>query len=124
MIADPRFSDIFGPEALAEAPVAAVVEGEVIEGTVDRLLITAERILVIDFKTSRRVPADLAAAPLHHIRQMAAYAAALGAIFPGRLVEAALLYTAGPALIEIPDNVLKAHKPGFRGKEQMQGIGR
>lgn len=124
VIADPRFAAIFGAEALAEAPVAAVVEGEVIAGTVDRLLVTPDRILVVDFKTGRRAPADLAAAPEHHLRQMGAYAAALRAIFPGRPVEAALLYTAGPTLIELPATVLEAHKPGFRGQEQKQGQGR
>ncbi|RYD92252.1 MAG: DUF2800 domain-containing protein, partial [Sphingomonadales bacterium] len=124
VIADPRFAAIFGPDALAEAPIAAVVEGDVIAGTVDRLLVTPERILVIDFKTGRRAPADLASTPAHHIRQMAAYAAALAVIFPGRAIEAALLYTAGPTLIELPEAVLRAHKPGFRGEEQMQGIGR
>ena len=124
VIADPRFTAIFGPEALAEAPVAAVVDGDVIAGTVDRLLVTPDRILVVDFKTGRRAPADLASAPLHHIRQMAAYAAALGVVFPGRAVEAALLYTAGPTLIAVPPALLEAHKPGFRGAEQKQGTGR
>jgi len=121
VIADPRFAAIFGPDALAEAPIAAVVDGDVIAGTVDRLLVTPEHILVVDFKTSRRAPADLAGAPLHHVRQMAAYAAALRVIFPGRTVEAALLYTAGPTLIEVPAAVLEDHKPGFRGEEQKQG---
>ena len=121
VIADPRFTAIFGPDALAEAPIAAVVDGDVIAGTVDRLLVTGDRILVVDFKTSRRAPADLTGAPLHHVRQMAAYAAALRVIFPGRTVEAALLYTAGPSLIEVPAVVLEGHKPGFRGEEQKQG---
>jgi len=120
VIADPRFAEIFGPDALAEAPIAAVVEGEVIAGTVDRLLVTPERILVVDFKTGRRAPAELAAAPLHHVRQMAAYAAALAVIFPARAIGAALLYTAGPTLIELPAALLEAHKPGFRGQEQKQ----
>ncbi|MBD3760543.1 double-strand break repair helicase AddA [Sphingomonadaceae bacterium G21617-S1] len=124
VISDPRFAAIFGADALAEAPVAAIVGGEVIAGTVDRLLVTPDRILVVDFKTGRRVPADLAAAPIHHIRQMAAYAAALGVVFPGRTIEAALLYTAGPQLIALPPDLLDAHKPGFSGEEQKQGQGR
>ena len=124
VISDPRFAAIFGPGALAEAPVAAVVEGQVVAGTVDRLLVTADRILVVDFKTGRRVPAGLDEAPEHHLRQMAAYAAALGAIFPGRPIEAALLYTAGPTLIALSAEVLDHHKPGFRGAEQNHGPGR
>lgn len=124
VIADPRFAAIFAADALAEAPVAALVEGDVIAGTVDRLLVTADRILVVDFKTGRRAPADLDTTPRHHVRQMAAYAAALSVIFPGRVIEAALLYTAGPTLIALPAALLEAHKPGFRGQEQKQGEGR
>ncbi len=124
VIADPRFAAIFGTDALAEAPVAAVVDGDVIAGTVDRLLVTPDRILVVDFKTGRRAPADLDTTPRHHVRQMAAYAAALRVIFPGRTIEAALLYTAGPTLITLPAALLDAHKPGFRGQEQKQGEGR
>ena len=41
---------------------------------------------------------------------MAAYAGALERTFPGRTVEAALLYTAAPRLIVLPDSVLAPHK--------------
>jgi len=123
IIADPAYADLFGPEALAEAPIAAVVVGEVVAGTVDRLLVTDERVLVVDFKTGRRVPADAASAPEHHLRQMAAYVAALEVVFPGRRVEAALLYTAGPLLLALPDAVVAAHKPGLTGVEQILPVG-
>ena len=56
-------------------------------------------IRVIDFKTGRSVPADAAQVPDAHRRQMEAYVEALRVIFPGRTVEAALLYTSGPSLI-------------------------
>ncbi|HEU0044863.1 double-strand break repair helicase AddA [Sphingomonas sp.] len=119
IIADPRFADLFGPESLAEAPITAVVEeGLVVSGTVDRLLVTAARVRVVDFKTSRRAPATLADVPSYHLRQMSAYAHALRVIFPGRLVEAGLLYTATPVLFELPDELLARHKPGFAQAEQ------
>ncbi|HEV2866212.1 MAG TPA: double-strand break repair helicase AddA, partial [Allosphingosinicella sp.] len=52
VIDDPRFAELFGPAALAEAPIAAVIhDGIVVSGTLDRLLVGAERILVADFKT-------------------------------------------------------------------------
>lgn len=118
VIEDARFAAIFSPSALAEAPIAAVVEGEVIAGTVDRLLVTDDRVTIIDFKTGRRAPSSLDRVPEHHLDQMSAYAAALAAIFPGRAIEAALLYTAGPALIPLPADILAAHKPRYRAKEQ------
>ncbi len=116
---DPAFADLFGPDALAEAPIAATIDGGLtVSGTVDRLLILPDRVRVVDFKTGRRAPATVDAIPAYHLRQMAAYAAALAAIFPGRVVEASLLYTAAPVLLTIPPALLARHKPGFEGGEQ------
>ncbi|MES2753237.1 MAG: double-strand break repair helicase AddA [Pseudomonadota bacterium] len=112
VIDDPRFAEVFGSDALAEAPIAAVIAGgAVVAGTVDRLLVTPERVQVIDFKTGRSAPARLGEIPSYHIRQMAAYVAALRAIFPDRTVSAALLYTAAPVLFELPDELISAHLP-------------
>ena len=107
---EPGWADIFGPAALAEVPLAATVEGQVVAGTADRLLVEKERVLVVDFKTARRPPAGLAEVPLSTLRQMAAYAAALAVIYPGRRIEAALLYTQTPLLVPIPPEVLAEHK--------------
>jgi ATP-dependent helicase/nuclease subunit A len=109
----PDFKDLFGPDALAEAPIAAVVGEAVIAGTVDRLCIGPDRVQFVDFKTGRIAPATLADVPTSHLRQMAAYAAALGVIFPSRRIEAGLLYTSVPRLIVLPPELLAAHKPGF-----------
>ncbi len=118
VIDDPRFADLFGPQSLAEAPVAATVGGTVVAGTVDRLVVTADRVRVIDFKTGRRAPAALDDVPVYHLRQMAAYAAALSVIFPNRAIDAALLYTAGPTLFELNADLLDRHKPAFAATEQ------
>jgi len=112
IIADRRFTDLFGADALAEAPIVAVIEGGVVvSGIADRLLVEKDRVLIADFKTGRRAPADLAGIPAAHLRQMAAYRAALRVIFPDRSVEAALLYTAAPVLHSLPDSLLDAHMP-------------
>jgi ATP-dependent helicase/nuclease subunit A len=93
LIADSRFSELFGPGSLAEAPIAATLpDGRVIAGTVDRLLIGRDRVIVVDYKTGR-APASEADIPASHRMQMDAYAQALGVIFPDRAIEAALLYT-------------------------------
>ncbi|MEQ1639235.1 MAG: double-strand break repair helicase AddA [Novosphingobium sp.] len=105
------WADLFVPGALAEVPVAAVVGGQVIAGTIDRLLIEGDRIRLVDFKTARRPPAGLDEVPISILRQMAAYSAALEATYPGRRVEAALLYTQVPMLLELPEGLLEVHKP-------------
>lgn len=110
VLGDATWADLFGPEALAEVPIAATVGGVVVAGTIDRLLVTPTRIRLIDFKTARRPPTGLDRVPVAILRQMAAYTAALEAAYPGRRVEAALLYTEVPMVIELPDAVLDLHK--------------
>src|SRR5439155_11687072 len=101
IISDPRFAELFGPDSLGEAPLAAALpDGRVIAGTVDRLHIASNRISVIDFKTGR-VPDRDENIPASHRAQMSAYVDALKVIFPGKQVAAALLYTAGPKLIDL-----------------------
>jgi ATP-dependent helicase/nuclease subunit A len=113
IIADPRHSEIFTPEALAEAPIAAVTpDGSVVTGTVDRLFVAARAVRLVDFKTGRAAPASPADIPVSHLRQMAAYHAALEVIFPDHTIEAALLYTAGPVLHSLPRELLLPYMPG------------
>jgi len=101
ILSDAKFSPLFGPSSLGEAPLAATLpDGRVIAGTVDRLLVEEGQVSVIDFKTGR-VPATDSDIPAMHRAQMEAYAEALRVIFPGRNVRAALLYTAAPKLIEL-----------------------
>ena len=113
IVGAPRFAALFGPDALAEAPIAATVGSTVIVGKVDRLLIEADRVQLIDFKTGLKVPATAAEAAPYHLRQMAAYTAALAKIFPATRIDAALLYTATATLIELPPALLSAHAPAL-----------
>ncbi len=110
---DPAHAELFGAGSLAEVPLSAVVDGMVVAGIVDRLLVTADAVTVIDYKTGRHVPGGGTEVAPAYLRQMAAYRGALAVIFPGRRIEAALLYTAGPRLIRLDDAVLDAHKPGL-----------
>ncbi|MCM8731461.1 double-strand break repair helicase AddA [Hephaestia sp. GCM10023244] len=121
---DPRFAALFGPDALAEAPVTAVIgDGLVVAGTIDRLLVTDDAVELIDFKTGRRVPATVDDVPIYHLRQMAAYAEALRVIFPDRRIGATLLYTAGPVSFALPDALLAAHKPRLPPAQQSLAAG-
>ena len=106
----PGYERIFGPDALAEVPIAAEVGGVVIAGSIDRLLVEPEQVTVIDFKTTRRPPDSLNAVPPSTLSQMAAYVAALETVYPERRIRAAVLYTHAPQLIEIPDEMIALHK--------------
>ncbi|MEO1488822.1 MAG: double-strand break repair helicase AddA [Pseudomonadota bacterium] len=110
VLSDDRFAHIFDPRALAEVPLTARVGELVVTGTVDRLLVEADRVTVVDYKTTRRPPASSDAIPASVMRQMAAYVAALEVIYPGRETRAAVLYTHGPSLFEIDPALLSVHK--------------
>ena len=118
VLAEPAWADLFAPGALAEVPIAATVGGQVVVGTIDRLTIRPDRIRLVDFKTARRPPENLDAVPVSILRQMAAYAAALEATYPGRPVEAALLYTQIPRLIVLPDELLSVHKQALLAAQE------
>lgn len=113
VISTPEWQEIFAPEALAEVPIMATVGKQVVAGTIDRLLVERDRITVIDFKTARNPPENVEDVPIGILRQMSAYVAALEVIYPGREVDAAVLYTHIPRLIRLPVAMIDAHKPGL-----------
>ena len=108
---NPDWAELFSLAARAEVPLAALVGTTVITGRVDRLLVEENRVRLIDFKTGRNVPANETAVSTPILRQMAHYVAALESIFAPRKVEAALLYTSGPSMIELSAEALAPHKP-------------
>ena len=110
VLRDRRFAEVFGPGSRAEVAIAgsavALPPGLKISGRIDRLVVLPDRVLVADFKTNRPSPATIEAADPAYLRQMAIYAAVLADVFPGRAIEAALVWTDGPKLMPIPENLL------------------
>ncbi|HWA62579.1 MAG TPA: PD-(D/E)XK nuclease family protein, partial [Caulobacteraceae bacterium] len=110
VLEDPQFADVFGPGSRAEVALAGAARrlpsGLAISGRVDRLLVTPDRVLVIDFKTNRPAPQRIEDADGAYIAQMAVYRAVLAEVFPGRRVEAALVWTDGPRLMPVPENLM------------------
>ena len=113
VLEDANFAHIFGPGSLAEVPFSALVEGRVIAGTIDRLLVDEEAVHIVDFKSGRYLPETAEQVPQGYLKQMAAYVAAMQVIFPDRTVVASLLFSAGPKQILLPDELLHRHKPGL-----------
>jgi ATP-dependent helicase/nuclease subunit A len=115
---DPRFAEVFGPGSRAEAAVAGTAPdlpaGMKVSGRLDRMVVTPERVLVVDFKTNRPSPDRIEDADEAYIRQMAVYVAVLRAVYPGRRVEAALVWTDGPKLMGVPEELVEATLAGLR----------
>jgi len=107
---DPRFASLFGPGSRAEVPIVGriVAGGRTISvsGQVDRLVVAAEGVLIADYKTNRDAPRRIADVPVPYVTQLALYQAVLAAIYPGRPLRAALVWTDVPDLMAIPADAL------------------
>ena len=118
VLEDARFAPVFGKGSRAEVALAGAAPdlplGLAVSGRVDRLVIEAQRVLVVDFKTNRPSPGRIEDADQAYLVQMAVYAAVLRAVFPGRRIEAALVWTDGPKLMPIPENLLAATLAGLQ----------
>jgi ATP-dependent helicase/nuclease subunit A len=114
----PDFAAVFGPGSRAEAPVVGggrgLPEDLVVNGAIDRLLVTPDEVLAVDFKTNRPPPLAAADTPPAYLAQMAAYRAVLQRVFPGRPVRCALIWTDGPRLMELPQEALDAALRGLK----------
>jgi ATP-dependent helicase/nuclease subunit A len=110
VLEQPGWEEVFGPDSLAEVPIAALVGGRMVTGAIDRLVIRSDMIRIVDFKTARRPPERIEQIPAAYLHQLAAYVQALGVIHPGTRIEAALLYTETPVLFALPDDLLASYK--------------
>ena len=112
LIAHPDFAPLFGPGSRAEAPIVGELEsGLALSGQIDRLLVTAHEVLLVDFKTNRPAPRTPAETPEPYLRQMAAYRQALGKIYPDKSIRSALVWTEGPRLMELSETLLGGYMP-------------
>ena len=106
VLEDPRFSALFAAGSRAELPIAGrlLVGGRMIavSGQVDRLAVTADAVLIGDFKTNRPAPRAVEDVPSAYVCQLALYRNVLQQLYPDRAVRAALIWTEIPDLMEIP----------------------
>ena len=85
-------------EAKSEVPVIGLVGNKIISGRIDRLLVGATEVKIIDFKTSRKVPQIM---PERYIKQMDNYAAIIGLQYPQHKIGKYILWTSAAKLVEL-----------------------
>ncbi|MBM07454.1 MAG: double-strand break repair helicase AddA, partial [Oceanibulbus sp.] len=106
VLSTPALAPLFTETTLAEVPVTGSLGHQRLHGTIDRLVIAEDHILAVDFKTNRVVPETADACPDGLLRQMGAYAHMLRQIYPDRRIETAILWTARPALMVLPNDIV------------------
>jgi ATP-dependent helicase/nuclease subunit A len=127
VISDPRFVAAFALSARAEVAIVADLPelgvGARASGRIDRLAVSADEVLAIDFKTNRPPPERVEDVPALYRTQMALYRAALAKVFPGRRIACALIWTEGPRLMALPDALLDAETAHIRARLDPGGHG-
>jgi ATP-dependent helicase/nuclease subunit A len=113
LIGDSRFAAVFAPGSRAEVSIAGRLERQgrppaLVSGQIDRLVVSPDEVLIVDFKTNHAPPKLAAEAPPTYIRQLALYRAVLRKLYPQRPGRAALLWTERPELMEISALALDA----------------
>jgi ATP-dependent helicase/nuclease subunit A len=112
ILSDDRFAPVFAAGSRAEIAVTGTLrlQGKdvAVSGKVDRLAVTPERVLIVDYKTNRPPPRSVAEVPEAYVLQLSLYRALLAQVYPGREIAAALLFTEAPDLVELPPGLMDA----------------
>ena len=96
----PGLTHLFA-DSLSEVPVTGIVNGRVISGQIDRLLVSENEVLIIDYKSNHVIPETPSEVPAIYQQQMSAYASLLQEIYSNRKIRCFLLWTEKPELMEI-----------------------
>ncbi len=102
----PEFAPIFAAGSRAEVPVVGLAGSKILSGQMDRMRVTDEEVLIIDYKTNRPPPQKAEDVPAIYLKQMAAYRSVIQNIYPQHTIKCALLWTDGPLLMPLPANLL------------------
>jgi len=108
ILTNPAFADLFGPQSRGEVAVAADIDFEDkpsrITGRIDRLLVSDEEVLVIDFKSDANPPSGIEGIPKNYRTQLLRYRAALRNQFPDRPINCAVLWTENAQITKLLDS--------------------
>ncbi len=108
----PEFAILFGPQSRGEIELIGRLGGSIgkgafeVAGRIDRLVAMDNAILIADYKTDVRPPARPEDASEGYLAQLALYRALLSEWLPDRAMRAFLVWTAAPAIQEVPESLL------------------
>lgn len=102
-------AQLFAKSTLAEVDITAfspTLSSEIL-GTIDRLVIEPDHVLIVDFKTNAVVPECAEDTPEGLLRQMGAYLEAAEQIWRNRSIQVAILWTANAELMVLPHGIVR-----------------
>ncbi len=96
-----EFSAVFGPNSKAEVPLMGMVGDKIVSGQIDRLVVTDETVMIVDFKTNRPAARTQEEVPLSYIKQLETYAALITKIYPAKKIYKYILWTNTASLMKL-----------------------
>lgn len=87
------YPDLFSTQSMAEVPIIGEVNGKIISAKVDRLIVSSDNVLVVDYKTNRPAAKTQSDIPQLYLNQMNTYKKLLQKIYPDKEIETYILWT-------------------------------
>jgi ATP-dependent helicase/nuclease subunit A len=108
---------MFGEGSRGEVPVLAQARRNgapiTIAGRIDRMVVNAGEVTVIDYKSDAHEPTAPEAVSGAYLTQLGLYARIAGQLFPGRSVKASIFWTGPESLMNLPSVLLRDATEGF-----------
>ena len=105
----PNLAHLFADGTMAEVPIATNLPSKNdvrLYGVIDRLIVTPETVLAIDYKSNAVVPTSADQIPDGLLAQMGAYREALSQIYKDREINISILWTKTAQLMSIPHKLV------------------
>lgn len=109
VLSNDALSHLFQSNSCAEVPITANIPelgGRRINGIIDRLVVTNDEVLIVDFKSNRIIPDRAETVPLGIVRQLATYQSAVSQLYPDMRVKCFILWTQSSELTLLEDKQL------------------
>ncbi len=107
VLSDPSLAPLFARGTMAEVAVTGEWGGRRLAGSIDRLILAQDHVLIVDYKSNAVVPDDPDEVPEGILRQLGAYAHVMAQIYPDRRIETAILWTRGPRLMRLDPDIVR-----------------
>lgn len=108
LLQHPDFSEVFSEHSAAEVPLVGVIEDAkgmpvTVAGQIDRLAVSGNEVLIVDFKTGATVAQDSSFVPTAYRKQLGLYRKLVQKIYPDKTVRCAIIWTSAAKLMPMDE---------------------
>lgn len=109
VLSDPIFAAVFGPGSRAEVAIVGSDGKRTVSGQIDRLMVSDDHILIVDYKSDRLAPELISDVPDAYLAQLAQYFRVIQRIYPTHIIQCGLLWTDSPRLMNIDTSAFEPY---------------